>query len=42
MRKAFDSVYAIAEKKQTTLRMGAYLIALKRVVEATQFRGIWP
>ena len=42
MRKAFDSVYAIAEKKQTTLRMGAYLIALKRVVETTQFRGIWP
>lgn len=42
MRKAFDSVYAIAEKKKTTLRMGAYLIALKRVVETTQFRGIWP
>ena len=42
MQKAFGSVYGIAAEKQTTLRMGAYLLALKRVVEALRFRGIWP
>ncbi|MGN0571686.1 MAG: Glu/Leu/Phe/Val dehydrogenase [Candidatus Fimenecus sp.] len=42
MRKAFDSVFDIAKEKQVTLRTGAYLIALKRVVEALQYRGIWP
>lgn len=42
MRRAFDRVYAIAQEKEVTLRTGAYLIALKRVVEATKLRGIWP
>jgi len=42
MQKAFESVYDIAEEKNVSLRTGAYLIALKRVVETTQYRGIWP
>lgn len=42
MDKAFNSVYDIAKQKGVSLRTGAYLIALKRVVESMQFRGIWP
>ncbi len=42
MQKAFDSVYDIAAENHVSLRTGAYLIALKRVVETTQYRGIWP
>lgn len=39
---AFEDVYSIAQEKQVTLRTGAYLIAIKRVVEAIKLRGIWP
>lgn len=42
MENAFSSVYDIAQEKGVSLRTGAYLIALKRVVEALNFRGIWP
>ena len=42
MQSAFDDVYSIAKEKNVTLRTGAYLIALKRVVETLQYRGIWP
>ena len=41
MDKAFNSVYDIAKQKGVTPRTGAYLIALKRVVESMHFRGIW-
>ncbi len=42
MDRAFASVWDITQEKQTTLRMGAYLIAVKRVVDAKKARGIWP
>lgn len=42
MDAAFASVWDLAQKKHTTLRMGAYLIALKRVVDAKSARAIWP
>lgn len=42
IEKAFESVYTIAQKNNVSLRMGAYLIALQRVVESMQYRGIWP
>ncbi len=42
MDRAFEEVYSIAEEKNTSLREGAYMIALKRVVEADLVRGIWP
>lgn len=42
MEKAFNSVYDLAKEKNITLRTGAYAIALKRVVDALQLRGIWP
>lgn len=40
--EAFENVYNIAKEKKVSLRTGAYLIAVKRVVEATKLRGIWP
>ncbi|MGN1059222.1 MAG: glutamate dehydrogenase, partial [Clostridia bacterium] len=42
MTRAFKAVYDIAQEHNTTLRMGAYLIAIRRVVEAKKLRGIWP
>lgn len=42
MNKAFKNVYNIAQENDVSLRTGAYLIALKSVVETTKLRGIWP
>lgn len=41
MDNAFEAVWDIARDKNETLRMGAYLIAVKRVVEARLGRGIF-
>ncbi len=42
MDPAFEAVWDIAEKQNTTLRTGAYLIAIKRVADAKKARAIWP
>lgn len=42
MDQAFKSVWDISQEKGTTLRTGAYLIAVKRVIDAKNLRGIWP
>ncbi|RGT72614.1 Glu/Leu/Phe/Val family dehydrogenase [Mediterraneibacter massiliensis] len=42
MDQAFKAVWDISKEKDTTLRTGAYLIAVKRVVDAKNLRGIWP
>lgn len=42
MKRSFENVWDIAKENNVTLRMGAYLIAVKRVVEAKKLRGIWP
>ncbi len=42
MDRSFEEVYSIAQDKNVSLRTGAYLIAVKRVVEAKKSRGIWP
>lgn len=42
LSKAFADVWDISQEKKQTLRTGAYLIAIKRVVEANKLRGIWP
>lgn len=39
---AFDAVWEIAQKNDVPLRTGAYLIAVKRVVDAKKARAIWP
>ncbi len=41
MDDAFESVWSIAKENNTTLRTGAYLIAVKRVVEAQNGRGLY-
>lgn len=40
MHKALEDVFSMAKEKQVSLRMGAYLIAIKRVVETSRMRGI--
>ena len=42
MDKAFESVWDEANRNNESLRMGAYMIAVKRIVEASKVIGIWP
>ena len=42
MRKAFAQTAEQADSHRTSLRMGAYLVAVKRVADATTVRGIYP
>ena len=42
MRRAFEDVYATAQRHQTDMRTGAYILAVGRVAEATSVRGIFP
>lgn len=42
MRAAFHSVYEKAQKFDTDMRTGAYILAVDRVAEATRMRGIFP
>src|SRR6185369_3761343 len=42
IRTAFDQVHDTAERYNTDLRTGAYILAVGRVVEATSVRGIFP
>ena len=42
MLRAFDEVLNVAEKNNTTMRMGAYMVAIERLVTAIRIRGIFP
>lgn len=42
MHTAFNSVYATAQRHDTDMRTGAYILAVDRVAEATSVRGIFP
>jgi len=42
MTNAFKEVYATAEKYKVDMRTAAYILAVGRVAEATQVRGIFP
>jgi len=42
MRAAFKSVHETAERYDTDMRTGAYILAVDRVAEATSVRGIFP
>jgi glutamate dehydrogenase (NAD(P)+) len=39
---AYDSVAAIRDAESCTMREAAYMLAVRRVVEATRVRGIFP
>jgi len=42
MNTAFSSVHATAQRHDTDMRTGAYILAVDRVAEATRVRGIFP
>jgi glutamate dehydrogenase (NAD(P)+) len=42
MKTAFNSVYEEAQRFDTDMRTGAYILAVERVAEATKVRGIFP
>jgi glutamate dehydrogenase (NAD(P)+) len=42
MTRSFKAVIQKAEEQQVHLRMGAYLLAVARVAEATETRGVYP
>ncbi len=42
MIRAFNDVWDIAAKNHANLRMGAYMVALDRIVKAKKIRGIFP
>ncbi len=42
MRKAFNEVHETAQRHDTDMRTAAYILAVARVAEATQVRGIFP
>ena len=42
MVESFNAVYKMAQDKNTTLRMGAYALALERLVVSLSIRGIFP
>jgi glutamate dehydrogenase (NAD(P)+) len=39
---AFDQVYAMADQHGVSMRLAAYLLAVRRVADATLIRGIYP
>jgi len=42
MVRAFDETIALSHKNDVNNRMGAYLLAVQRVAEATSLRGLYP
>jgi glutamate dehydrogenase/leucine dehydrogenase len=42
MGKAFADVYSTSRQFKVDMRTGAYILAIDRVVKATETRGIWP
>jgi glutamate dehydrogenase (NAD(P)+) len=42
MGKAFDTVAGVADQDRGTLRQAAYSLAVEKVAQATQVRGIYP
>lgn len=42
MQHSFESVLAQTLKHKVSMRMGGYMVAVARVAEATQIRGIYP
>src|SRR5919109_534028 len=42
MLRSFKDVHSTTEKYGVDMRTGAYILAINRVAQATQWRGIWP
>ncbi|MEO8288567.1 MAG: Glu/Leu/Phe/Val dehydrogenase [Chloroflexota bacterium] len=42
MKQSFQDVYNISTSRKVDMRIGAYMLAISRVAEVTQLRGIFP
>ena len=42
MIRAFNEVWDIKKENNTTMRMGAYMVAIDRIVKAKKIRGVFP
>ena len=42
MKKAFHDVYRMAQEREISMRLGAYVLAVDRVFRAFRLRGIYP
>jgi glutamate dehydrogenase (NAD(P)+) len=42
MVDAFDQVYTLSKQRSVSMRLAAYLLAVRRVADATLIRGIYP
>jgi glutamate dehydrogenase (NAD(P)+) len=42
MDRAFEAVYAMAQRHEVDMRTAAYMVAVARVAEATTLRGLYP
>jgi glutamate dehydrogenase (NAD(P)+) len=41
MEAAFDDVYATAQKRRVSMRIAAFMVAIRRVTEASELRGLY-
>jgi glutamate dehydrogenase/leucine dehydrogenase len=41
METAFDEVYATMKRRRTTMRIAAFMVAIRRVTEASEMRGLY-
>jgi glutamate dehydrogenase/leucine dehydrogenase len=40
MEAAFDEVYAVAQRRRVSMRIAAFMLAIRRVTEASEMRGL--
>jgi len=41
MESAFDEVYALARRRRVSMRIAAFMLAIRRVTEASEMRGLY-
>jgi glutamate dehydrogenase/leucine dehydrogenase len=41
MEAAFDEVYAVAQRRRVSMRIPAFMLAIRRVTEASEMRGLY-
>jgi glutamate dehydrogenase (NAD(P)+) len=41
MEAAFDEVYAVAQRRRVSMRIAAFMLAIRRVTEASEMRGLY-
>jgi glutamate dehydrogenase/leucine dehydrogenase len=41
METAFDEVYAVAQRRRVSMRIAAFMLAIRRVTEASEMRGLY-